>query len=79
MKALRITTSAGVQKLISTSKVFEVEVTNNFITKYVIEDTDGEIASVTVAAYTGSNDRVELGCLVPGNIFTAYVANYPTK
>jgi hypothetical protein len=78
MKALRITTPAGVQTLVSTSKVFEVEVTSNLITKYVIEDTAGDIASVTVAAYDGANNRVELGCLVPGNIFTAYVANYRT-
>jgi len=77
MKSLRITTSAGVQTHIPAAHVYAVEVTNNLITNIIYND-GTETVDTAVSAYSGSNDRVELGCLIPGNIFTAYVANYRT-
>jgi hypothetical protein len=77
MKALKITTAAGVQTLIPSSQVYAVEVTDNLITNVIYED-GSTVVDTAVAAYSGANDRVELGCLIPGNIFTAYVANYRT-
>jgi hypothetical protein len=77
MKALRITTAAGVQTHIPDAHVYAVEVTANLITNITYND-GTDTVDAAVAAFDGTNNRVELGCLIPGNIFTAYVANYRT-
>jgi hypothetical protein len=77
MKVLKITTPAGVETVIPSSNIFSVEVTNKLITRVIYENGTTTVNSA-IAVYDGTNNRVELGCLIPGNIFTAYVANYTT-
>lgn len=75
MKVLKITSAAGVETLIPDNQVYFVEVTNNLITKAVYNSA-GITTTDVVSAYNGTNSKYEVGCLVPGNIFSAYVANY---
>ena len=75
MKVLKITDSSNVETLIPDNHIYAVQITNNLITQ-VIYNNAGTTATVTVAAFNGTNNKYEVGCLVPGNIFSAYVANY---
>ena len=79
MEVLKITTPAGVETLIPDNQIFGVEVTNNLITRVSYNNLSGTLTNVAVAAFDGTNNKYEAGELVPGNIFSAYVANYKVR
>jgi hypothetical protein len=76
MKVLKITSAAGVETLIPDNYVRGVQVTNNIITRVSYTDLAGIPVNTEVDPFNGANNKYEVGCLVPGNIFSAYVANY---
>jgi hypothetical protein len=79
MNSLKITETSGVAKIIPDGQVLEVEITDNLITSVSFIDNAQAPTTEAVAAFTGANKKYEYGCFIPGNIFSAYVANYKTR
>jgi len=79
MEVLKVTTAANVETLIPDNQIFGVEVTNNIITRVSYNNLSGVLTNTAVTQWNGANTKYEIGELVPGNIFSAYVANYVVR
>jgi hypothetical protein len=78
MNSLKIT-DGTTETVIPDSNVLQIVVEGNLITEVSYKDAADAATTEAAAPYTGANKKYEYGCYTPGNIFSAYVANYRTR